>query len=138
MPRNEAFIASLRAPFGKLDTTLAEARVFSMVVGKLGLTIERLQGNTTGQMANYPSIDLMKAQGLSDSDQVLLEMIIPPQTGGIDVAETIANFRADWRRGVAQLMLDVYENPQVAMERAANAIASIPEVQAAAAAALKI
>lgn len=141
MPRNEAFIGSLRAPFGKLDTTPAEARALVPVINKLGLMVERIQGNQTvsgpGGAGLIPLAD-MNDQGLVDTDRLFLEMIIPPQTGGIDVAETIAAFRADWRKGVRELMIDVYENQSVAMERAANAIASIPEVQAAAAAALKL
>lgn len=133
--RNEQYIASLKAPFGKLNTTLPEARALVQVCGKLGL-VATIQGNRTGYQ-EYPTVAEMTEQGVDDTDQIFLELLIAPQTGGIDAAQIIAAFRADWRYGVNRLMTDVYQNPTVAMDRAINAITLIPEVQAAAAAALK-
>src|SRR5579864_1410750 len=132
--RNEAFIRSLRAPFGKLDTTLPEARALVQLVGMLGIVVTGIQGNQTvfgpGGAAEV-SEQAMRDQGVTDQDEIFLELTTPGQTGGIDVAQTIADLRANWRAGVKQLMVDIYENDAIATERAANAITSIPAVAAA-------
>lgn len=140
MPRNEKFLEMLKAPEGRLDTTIADATgPFIRVCGLLGLAVDHLQGNPEVQgpgSAPFVTIqDMLDAgaiPGGPDADQLYIEGVIPPQTGGIDVGQTLANIRSSWLDGVEQLMTDVFETPQSSEALALNAFSRIPAVRQAA------